>query len=59
MSRACWIHLASAIFWIPFALFVFAVGWENSVFLIFLLSVYANFKTDWGAFHAARSEDSD
>lgn len=48
-------HLARAVVW-PLALpAILILGWQDSVFLILCLSLYANFTGDIGAWQAARS----
>jgi hypothetical protein len=41
--------------WLWPVLLVIAIwhGWESSVFLVFVLSIYANWSTDIGAYQAA------
>jgi hypothetical protein len=49
-------HLARAIAW-PLALpVIFAVGLQDSVFLVLCLSLYANLAGDVSAWQAARAE---
>jgi ABC-type nitrate/sulfonate/bicarbonate transport system permease component len=52
-----WFHLISTIAWIPLTVLIFLFGIQSEVWLILLLSVYANLKTDWGALHAAIAAD--
>lgn len=46
-------HRCSAAFWGVLGLISFALGWQNSVAMVWLASVYANIKSDWGAAEAA------
>jgi hypothetical protein len=49
-------HMGCALLWLPIgaALFYFHLG--GSVAVVLILSLYANFKTDWGAAHAAKAQ---
>jgi hypothetical protein len=35
------------------------MGWHESVFLVFLMSAYANIMTDVGAWEAKQAQESD
>lgn len=49
-------HLARAAIW-PAALpAIMVLGWQDSVFLVLVLSLYANFAGDISAWQAARAE---
>jgi ABC-type nitrate/sulfonate/bicarbonate transport system permease component len=56
VSRSALFHLVSAIAWIPFTVVIFVLGLQGAVVIVFLLSVYANIKTDLGDYHAARAQ---
>lgn len=58
-SRSAWFHLISTVAWVPLTAVIFLLGIENAVWLVLLLSIYANVKTDWGDFHAAVAADSE
>lgn len=53
VRRSVWFHRARATAWLAFGLISFAVGWANSVALVWAASVYANVMTDWTAAEAA------
>lgn len=57
LPATAWFHLVSTIAWIPLTALIFLFGIQSEVWLILLLSVYANLKTDWGALHAAIAAD--
>jgi hypothetical protein len=57
MSKSAWFHLISTIAWAPLTAAIFYFHLENAVWLVLLLSIYANVKTDWGDYHAARAEE--
>jgi hypothetical protein len=57
MSKSAKLHLASAIAWAPVTAVIVYLGLQDSVFLVLLLSIYANVKTDIGDYHAARAEE--
>jgi hypothetical protein len=42
-----------AIAWVAFGVLSFVLGWQNNVALVWMASVYANVKTDWGTAEAA------
>lgn len=48
-----WFHRVSAGFWGLLGLISFLFGWQNSVAMVWLASVYANIKSDIGAAEAA------
>lgn len=48
-----WFNWISAGLWLCFGIVSFPLGWANSVALVWIASVYANTKTDWGAAEAA------
>jgi hypothetical protein len=48
-----WFHRTRAAFWLVLACLVFPLGWEESIALVILASLYANFTGDWGAAEAA------
>jgi uncharacterized RDD family membrane protein YckC len=50
-------HLARACFWLAMVPVVILLGWQTSVFVIFLYSTYANFGADIGAWQASRAEE--
>lgn len=52
MSRVLF-HRVSAILWIFVGVLSFVMGWQDAVPLIWVASVYANVKSDWGAAEAA------
>lgn len=52
-TGSVWFNRASAIAWVLFGFISFTLGLQNSVALVWLASVYANAKTDWGAAEAA------
>ena len=53
MKRKVWLNKVSGIAWALFGALAFVLGWQNSVALVWLASVYANAKTDWGTAEAA------
>jgi hypothetical protein len=53
MRRKVLINKLSAVGWAALGLVSFLLGWQNSVALVWLASVYANVKTDWGTAEAA------
>lgn len=55
MTRSEWFHLISAIAWVPITIAICLLGLQDAVVVVFLLSIYNNAKTDWGAFHGARA----
>jgi hypothetical protein len=59
VSKSAWFHLLSTVAWIPLTAAIFYFGIENAVWLVLLLSIYANVKTDWGDYHAARAEEGE
>lgn len=48
-----WFHRGSAVAWLAFGVTAFALGWAESITLVWAASVYANVKSDWGAAEAA------
>lgn len=50
-------HLARACFWLAMVPVVILLGWQSSVFVVFLYSTYANFAADIGAWQASRAEE--
>jgi hypothetical protein len=59
VSKSAWFHLVSTFAWLPATALIIVLNLQNSVFLVLLLSIYANVKTDWGDYHAARAEETD
>lgn len=60
MSWSAKFHLASTWAWLPITAVIFYFHLENKVWLVLLLSLYANAKTDWGDYHSSRAaEDED
>lgn len=57
MSKSALFHLFSTMAWVPITIAIVVLGLQNSVFLVLLLSIYANVKTDWGDYHAARAQE--
>lgn len=57
MSDPRW-YLVRATGWVVLLPVAVALGWQTSVFLVFVLSVYANFATDLGAYQAARARQA-
>lgn len=55
--RRVWFHRASAAVWAILGAVSFVFGLQNSVALVWLASVYANVKSDWGAAEAADNTD--
>lgn len=53
MRRKVLLNKLSAAGWAVLGAVSFAFGWQNSVALVWLASVYANVKTDWGTAEAA------
>lgn len=53
MRRQVIFNKACAIGWAIFGGLSFLFGWQNSVALVWIASVYANGKTDWGTAEAA------
>jgi hypothetical protein len=52
-----WFHRSRAIAWIIVGILSFVFGWQNSVVLVWIASVYANTVSDWGASEAADDRD--
>jgi hypothetical protein len=48
-----WFHRSRAIVWVAIGVLSFVFGWQNSVVLVWLASVYANVVSDLGAAEAA------
>lgn len=48
-----WFHRVSAAFWALLGPVSFYFGWQNNIAMVWLASVYANIKSDWGAAEAA------
>lgn len=57
MSWAAKFHLVSTVMWGPITVLILVLGLYNAVWIVFALSIYANLKTDWGDYHAARSDE--
>lgn len=55
VRRSVWFHRGSAIVWIVLGTVGLMLGWGNSVFAVWIASVYANAKTDWST--AAAQDD--
>lgn len=55
LNKSCWFHLLSTVAWVPLTVAIVLFDLENAVWVVIALSVYANVKTDWGNFHAARA----
>lgn len=53
MRLRVWFHRGSALVWVALGAVSFALGLQSSVVLVWLASVYANVKSDWGAAEAA------
>lgn len=55
MSTAArvWFHRSRAIAWAVVGVASFLFGWQNSVVLVWIASLYANVSTDWGNGEAA------
>lgn len=53
MRRRVWFHRSRAITWALVGVLSFVFGWQNSVVLVWLASVYANVISDWTAGEAA------
>lgn len=53
MKKKVALNKIMGIAWVLFGAIAFALGWQNSVALVWLASVYANAKTDWGTAEAA------
>jgi hypothetical protein len=49
-------HLVRAVFWILMVPVTIYMGWQTSVFLIFLYSTYANFIGDIDAYVAEKAK---
>jgi len=50
------IYLARARMWILVVPVFIALGWQDSVFVVFLYSTWANYASDMGIYRAARAE---
>lgn len=48
-----WFHRARAIGWAIVGVLSFIFGWQESVMLVWIASLYANISTDWGNGEAA------
>lgn len=53
MKQKIWFNKVSAVFWLCLGLVSFLFGWQDAVVLIWIASVYANVKSDWGVAEAA------
>jgi hypothetical protein len=51
--RKIWFHRSRAIIWLVVGALSFVFGWQNSVVLVWIASVYANTVSDLGAAEAA------
>jgi hypothetical protein len=58
VSKVAWFHLVSTVAWLPATGLIFLLGLQNAVWVVFILSIYNNLKTDWASFHAARASES-
>jgi hypothetical protein len=52
-------HLVRAAGWVALVPVAILMGWHESVFLVFLMSAYANIMTDVGAWEAKQAQESD
>lgn len=52
-----WFNWVSAGLWVILGIISFPFGWSNSVVMVWMASVYANTKTDWGAAEAADDKE--
>lgn len=50
-----WVHLLRALIWPAMLPAIFLLEWQESVFLVICLSLYANFSGDISAWQAARA----
>jgi hypothetical protein len=41
------------VFWAVLGFISFVFGWQNNIAMVWIASVYANIKSDWGAAEAA------
>jgi hypothetical protein len=57
VNRAVWFNRISAVLWVVAGIISFPLGWANNVVLVWLASVYANVKTDWGTAAAENNEE--
>lgn len=57
MSRKSAFHLARACFWLIAAPIILLTPLKDALWLVILLSLYANFVGDIGAFEASRDRD--
>lgn len=48
-----WFHRGRALVWVGVGVCSFVFGFENSVVLVWVASLYANIVSDWGAAEAA------
>jgi hypothetical protein len=55
--RKVWFHRFSAAVWAAIGGLAFVFGLQNSVVMVWLASVYANVKSDWGAAEAADNRE--
>lgn len=53
MTWKVWFHRTRAILWVLVGVLSFVFGWQNSVVLVWIASLYANVSTDWGNGEAA------
>lgn len=53
MRRKVWFHRSRALVWIAVGILSFVFGWQSSVVLVWIASVYANTVSDLGAAEAA------
>lgn len=52
-----WFHRSRAIVWAIIGAVSFLLGWQDSVVLVWIASLYANISTDWGSGEAADDRD--
>lgn len=52
-------HLIRACFWIVMVPVCILFGWQESVFLVFLYSTYANFIGDIDAYEARKNQEQE
>lgn len=57
IKHKVWFNKTSAVLWILAGLAAFKFGWQNAVWFLLIVSVYANVKADWSTAEAADNRE--